>query len=162
MRECHFSKFLLQCYTFFLLLSCSQFDKDASFNNMYLDLSNHEIQLEMVSARKVNCVWIFLYVLDSGCQTCNLNIMNDLNELVAIEGYRFSCYFATEATHWKRVVKSMNLDYEVHFGKELVEFENLLCEDGKILLISTDIPDQYQKVCNFDDLLATLQSADSN
>lgn len=143
-------------------MSCSHFNdenniKSINFKHLYL-----KIQDEIICDQKENYICVFLYIKEVGCHTCNLNIMNDLNELVALEGYQFSCYFATEATHLKRVVKSMNLNYEVHFGKELAEFENLLCEDGKILLISTDIPDQYQKACNFDELLATLQSVDSN
>ena len=88
--------------------------------------------------------------------------MNQLDQLTSLEGYQFLGYFATNSAYWKRIVKSMNLGYKIHFGEGISEIEKLLCDDGKILLISTDISGRYQKVCNFDELLASIQSIGFN
>ena len=147
----HFNIVILFCLTNLSFTACSKTNQ-TDLHQVTLSV----MQTDVWSAKKENCVLVLLYVNEAGCQTCNLKIMKDINDLISIDGYRFICYFATTSSNWKRIVKTMNLDYKIRFGERIKEIEEVLCDDGKILLISTDLSNRFQKACSYDELLEKM------
>jgi len=107
----------------FVIFRCNKSKFDVSIIEDYLYFDKNED-------------FIFVYINDNGCNTCNLNILKKIKKYKSKNiNKKVIGYFATHnEAYWKRIIKVMNLNYKIYYGNYIKKLEKNIYFDGYLIL----------------------------